>query len=432
MNPPTPLEQIDLLLAAWDERLRRMDENLVALESEAIYQILAGKAGKRPVLEGVTKAKVGPALDAVSELFENRERLVAVVAKAKEVRASISPLAFWDKDDKIAEVHRLLRGTSIELGQKVVALSERNLLDQSYHDVFIEPERLLAQMADRFQEARTVLLAVSQAWEALDPVMAGLDAEMAALRGLAAELSPQAKGAAGEKPKDVAELAEAEADLARLRMRVAKDPLGAQGGVEREITPRLVALRARLDAERGVRARVQAALVEAHDLRRRLAEGHDRAIRLAAEARQEIAGAAVQHLGPPLDESLLTGLDEWLRKIEGTVEAHRWSPAEVGLTRWRATAEQYQATDAAAASAAEALLGRRGELAGRLSARRAQAAALGARGAPLDPSVEALAREAEALLRRRPVPLDEAARAVDHYEAAVVATASVAKSTRRA
>ena len=58
MSQPTPLDQIDLLLAAWDERLRRMDENLVALESEAIYQILAGKAGKRPQLEGLTKDKV--------------------------------------------------------------------------------------------------------------------------------------------------------------------------------------------------------------------------------------------------------------------------------------------------------------------------------------------------------------------------------------
>ena len=54
MTQPTALEQIDLLLAAWDERLRRMSENLVALESEAIYQILAGKAGKRPALAGVT------------------------------------------------------------------------------------------------------------------------------------------------------------------------------------------------------------------------------------------------------------------------------------------------------------------------------------------------------------------------------------------
>ena len=46
MTQPTPLDQIDLLLAAWDERLRRMDENLVALESEAIYQILAGQGGQ--------------------------------------------------------------------------------------------------------------------------------------------------------------------------------------------------------------------------------------------------------------------------------------------------------------------------------------------------------------------------------------------------
>ena len=87
VTSPTPLEQIDLLLAAWDERLRRMDENLVALESEAIYQMLAGKAGKRAALEGVTRERVDPALDAVTELFENRERLTAVVAKAKEVRA---------------------------------------------------------------------------------------------------------------------------------------------------------------------------------------------------------------------------------------------------------------------------------------------------------------------------------------------------------
>src|SRR5262249_38675364 len=124
VSQPSPIEQIDLLLAAWDERLRRMDENLVALESEAIYQILAGKAGKRPTREGVTKARVGPALDAVTELFENRERLSAVVAKAREVRGSISMVTFWENDDKIAEIFRLLRGTSIELGQKVVALSQ--------------------------------------------------------------------------------------------------------------------------------------------------------------------------------------------------------------------------------------------------------------------------------------------------------------------
>jgi hypothetical protein len=430
VTQPTPLEQIDLLLAAWDERLRRMDESLVALESEAIYQILAGKAGKRPVLAGVTKDRVGPALDAVSELFENRERLAAIVAKAREVRASISALTFWDTDDKIGEIYRLLRGTSVELGQKVVALSERNLLDQGYHDVLVAPEQLLAQMASGFQEARTVLLAVSHAWEALDTEMTTIEGEMTALRALAAELQPARSGTTlpGEPPKELAELAEADAELARIRTLVAKDPLGAQGGVERGIVPRIAALRARLDAERSARGRVRGVLDQARDLRRRLGEEHERALRLAADARRDISGDAVQRLALPLDEALLTGLDEWLHKLEGTVDARRWSGAEVGLTRWRATADQYLASDTAAAAAAEALLGTRGELGGRLSARRAQASALAARGLALDPSFEARAREAEALLKRRPVPLDEAAHLVEAYEAGIVALGS---ATRR-
>ncbi len=411
---PGPLEQIDLLLAAWDERLRRMDENLVALESEAIYQILAGKAGKRPALEGITRERVSPALDAVSELFENRERLSGVVARAREVRASISALTFWEKDDKLAEIHRLLRGTSIELGQKVVALSERNLLDQGYHDVLIEPERLLAEMADRFQQARTVLLAVSHAWEALDPEMTQIETRMSALRALAADI----QGA-----KELTELTDAEAELAALRARVAKDPLGAANGIE-QIRPRLVALRARLDHLVGIRDRVTATLDAARDRSRRLAEGHERARRLADQVGREIEGEAVQRAAQPLDEGQLSGLAEWLHKLEGTVAARRWAPAEIGLTRWHETAASYQAVDDAATSGAEALLGRRAELGGRLSARRAQAAALAARGLRIDPAFEARARDAEALLRRRPLPVDAAARAVEEYEAAVVALAA--------
>lgn len=162
-------------------------------------------------------------------------------------------------------------------------------------------------------------------------------------------------------------------------------------------------------------------IVHARDLFRGLREAHDRAVRAAAEARRDVAGAAVARLPPALDESLLAGLEEWLHKLTGTVEARRWSPAEVGLTRWRATAEEYAGVDAAASSAAEALVAQPSELSGRLSARRAQAAAFAARGLTIDPAHEASAHEAEALLRRRPVPLDEAARAVEAYEAAVVA-----------
>ena len=70
-----------------------MDQNLLALEGEPVPQILAGHAGERPQLEGITRERVGPALDAVTELFENRGRLAAVVGEVKEVRASEKPLA---------------------------------------------------------------------------------------------------------------------------------------------------------------------------------------------------------------------------------------------------------------------------------------------------------------------------------------------------
>ena len=428
MTLPTPLEQIDELLVAWNERLRRMDENLVALESEAIYQILAGKAGKRPALEGLTRDRVTPALDAVSELFENRERLQGIVDKAREVRASVSALTFWENDAKLTEIHKLLRGSSIDLGHKVIALGERSLLDQSYQDVLVAPEQLLAEMVQRFGSARTVLLSVSHAWESLDPVMTAIEAEMAALQKLAHEAHPQEEGPGtgpfvGEAPKELAELAEAEAELARLRVRVAKDPLGVESGVERGIQPRLAALRARLDAALAARGRVHAALDHARALYQQLGEAHARAVRLVDEARRELEGPSVERLPSPLAEGIVLGLEGWLHKLEGTVAARRWAPAEIGLTRWREAANEQRTAEASTGAQAEALLGRRGELTGRLSARRAQAAALAARGKALDPAAEARAREAEALLRRRPVPLDEAARAVEEYEAAIATAA---------
>jgi hypothetical protein len=243
---------------------------------------------------------------------------------------------------------------------------------------------------------------------------------MTSLKALLAEVHADKQPA-----KELTELAAAEAELAQLRSRVAKDPLGAQGGVDQRVAPLLAALRARVDAEIAARERAKAGMVEARDLRRRLAEAHTRAARARDEARRELEGQGAAGLGlpAPVDEAELEGLDLWLKKLEVTLDGRRWAPAEVGLLRWRDTASQYVATDERAAAAAEGLLALRGELTGRLSARRAQAAAVGARNPALalGPAAEARAREADQLLRRRPAPIDDARRAVEEYEAAVVA-----------
>ena len=93
------VEAIDQLLTAWEERLKRVDDNLLALEADATYQALSGSTtNRRAPLEGMTKARVGPALDALIQLFEHRERLTEVLDRAKAVRESISTLTFWNTD----------------------------------------------------------------------------------------------------------------------------------------------------------------------------------------------------------------------------------------------------------------------------------------------------------------------------------------------
>ncbi len=113
VTSPSPLEQVDLLLAAWDERLRRSRRE-------------PGRARERGHLPGARGQGRSPrrarGRDARGRLPGARRgsrrcsrtgtRLTAVIATAKEVRATISALTFWDRDEKIGEVLRLLRGRS--------------------------------------------------------------------------------------------------------------------------------------------------------------------------------------------------------------------------------------------------------------------------------------------------------------------------------
>jgi hypothetical protein len=128
-----------------------------------------------------------------------------------------------------------------------------------------------------------------------------------------------------------------------------------------------------------------------------------------------------------VDDTRVSGLSAWRDKLEATVLAGRFGPADVGLQRWHDTARGYVAQDQAVVSALESLVGERTELSGRLSARRAQLEALAARGTQVDPDLVARGRAADALLRARPTVLAEAARAVDAYEAQVVHLAERAK-----
>jgi hypothetical protein len=403
------IETLDAALRDWEERLRRVDESLLALEAEPTYQMLAPRSQTRTQVEGETKRVVEPALDALRDLFEQRGKLTEVLDRAREVRASMSGLAFWANEEKERQILELLHGPSIEVETEMTPLARRALLDPGERDVRIVPEQLLAAMATAFEGARDAVVTVRRAWESLEPSLASMGTRLADARATAESL--------GVEPGVHDELAVLERDLEATRVRVARDPLGTSADVTARLAPRIDALTGRLDGLAALRARVQGGLASAHELHDAVREAHAGAMRAVDRMPAEVEGASAP--GTPTDAGLVEGLAPWLRKIDEASLAGRWQAAEVGLARWRDAAQGYVDHDSKIARALVAVVARREELSGRLSARRAQASALAARGAFIDPSAEPAAREAEALLATRPTPLGRAKQLVERYEALV-------------
>ncbi len=307
--PALTIEAVDALLLAWEERLRRMDENLIALEGDAAYQILAGKAGRRAPLLGVTEEQVYPALDAVTDLFEQRDALALVVTRARAARASISALTFWDRDEKLALVVYLLRARSIDRGVKSLPLAERGLLDEAERDVMVTPSALLEEMVRSFARARDVILAVSSAWKALTPAIEALQREIQALRALSGDA-------------DASDLAEASRELSALAGLVQKDPLGCLARPEQLKIPRLAALRSRREGD--------AATAESYPASKPRAAEQAGATRGAREELQgrlsaRRAQTAVLAARAGIDP---TPLEAWAREAERLLRAHPLSLAQ--------------------------------------------------------------------------------------------------------
>lgn len=403
------LETVDAVLCEWQERLRLVDESLLALEADPTYQMLAPGSPAGWIVEGETRRLVEPALDALRELFEQRGKLTGVLDQARDVRSSMSGLAFWGNEEKERRIMELLHGPSIELEIEMTPLARRALLDPGARDVRIVPQQLLAAMATAFEGARDVVVAVQRAWESLEPSLASMGRRLADAREAAESLGVEAA------VRD--DLAVLDRDLEAMRVGVARDPLGTSADVAQRLAPRIDGLTGRLDVLRALRGRVHGGLASARELHDAVREAHAGARDAVDRMPAEVEGASAP--GTPTDAGLIEGLAPWLRKIEEASLAGRWQAAEVGLARWRDAAREYLDHDAKIARALAAVLARRDELSGRLSARRAQAAALVARGASLDPSAEPAARDAEALLARRPTPLAKAKELVERYEGLV-------------
>jgi hypothetical protein len=398
------VDAIDRALAEWDERLRRIDENLLALEAEPTYQMLSGVS-----LDGETKRVVEPALEALRDVFEQRGKLTSVLDRAKDLRAEMSGLAFWGNEEKARQIEALLAGPSIELERQSTPLAGRTLLGGDGREIRATPADLLAAMAAAYERARDAVVRVRQAWDAVEPALADVGQRIADVRRTAASLGVEAGlhdelGALGR-------------DLEAAQARVAIDPLGASASAIGRLVPRVANIAAHVGELAAVRDRVQGGLSRARGRLDEVRATRARAEEAAQQMPREVDGASAP--GTPTDAALVEGLAPWIEKIEAAAAGGRWHAAEVGLGKWNEAASRYVEADAKISGALETVQSRREELAGRLSARRAQAAALTARGVALGAGAEDVAREAEALLNARPTQLARAKALVEQYEAMV-------------
>ena len=399
--PPVPLtrENVDQELARLEADAGRISDALVELTEYNAYKLLESAP-----LSGVTAERWQRVSAKIAALWDDFTAYQDVLNRAKEIRGRrVRP-----RPEDLATITGLVRGASITLSTKAVALSERTLLGPSS----ITESATLAQTLDRmnteYQLAADFIAQAETAWNRLfaaaDPVQERLKRLGQTARGI------------GDRSVSTA-VAGLIDEYAALRREVFADPLGLCGagssfpGRLAEIDRRIggVAEAAahqadlRADYERGTEHLRQ--LVERIDA----VEAAQRSVAQVVRDRILIETLPAFTLQAPALRARLAALDA-LR------EQGLWS---------RLTSEAAILADAleaalAAAGRVEALMSglleRREELRGRLQAYRVRAAR---RGAAESQPLEAYYQTARELLWTRPCDLAASTRALAVYQKAV-------------
>ena len=394
------LEQIDQLLADWRTKIDLVSQNLIDLHGLPSYQRLAGVSGFPKIeLTGVTQARVTPALEAMSHLFQHFDLLVTVLSQAIEKRKQVP--RFLGSEQKIREIEDILTGASIQLAVVQIPLAQRGLLSAATSENAIAPNDLLAAMTNAFEVARDAVLAVDQAWLRLDTTLADAEAEIIALQNLAKSLGQDASN----------ELAIARQKIATLRTSIESDPLGVSADFHREIRTPIARVKATLDQLVQQQNQIRDNLETAHKLLKQLVELNRQAAESFAESEEKVVDHST--LKAPLAWEQIEALSQWLKRLETKFTEGLLTPVRVGLENWTVKVKEYIAAEQRAYTANRAPLDTRQELRGRLDALKAKALA---RGLAEDAMLTELAQNAKPLLYTRPTPLDKAAELVSQYE----------------
>ncbi|MBW4464168.1 MAG: hypothetical protein KME07_01855 [Pegethrix bostrychoides GSE-TBD4-15B] len=382
------LNELDQLLLDWQRKLDLAGQNLLTLQNLPTYQRLAGEGGFcKATLSGLTAKVAEPMLQSMHDLFQQYDLLAQTIDRALFLRRQINPL--WGSDPRQQNVLDILQGKSIHIAQAELSVAQIGLLSHPDQSYFVTPTSLLTTMQATFDWLRDQLLAIDQAWENLEPKLLKVQDKIRALEAEGADLSL------------------AKAQLLPLQDRVFADPLGVEAEFEQQILPLIERVQQQFRQAKAAQQQLEADLQQARSQWRQLQTLDQQSRSLQAEASQAIQAT------PQQPSVQLVALEQWLLRLELRFLEGAKAAVRVGLQNWMQQAAQAITSLEAAISTQQLLLQQRQELAGRLNALQAKAAARGLAG---DGTLRHFATEAGEILAQPPVDLKSLEALVGGYE----------------
>lgn len=387
----------------------RIAEALVALEAHPGYSFLQGAA-----LTGRTEQRWQAARADIALLYQRFGSYTSVLAKAREVRARRNRPGAAE----LTELTTLLRGSAVELATEEIPLGQRNLTGPTSITHRMTLAELVAEMDRSYQRASDVVVAADDVWSAavrlLDPLDDWLDKD----RELAASL-----GLGEVRHPLFTELGAIGSELSALRAQAFADPLSLYTGEPGKGTPDLA-------GAEDLNRRLGATHLELNNLALVRAAADENLVRAQAEIdgvvdEETTARAAynrvLDKIASPAIAAVPDGapaLREQLAGVAALVAGHDWPNVSTALAALAVATEEAVERAVAVRDTADALLGRRAELRGRLDAYRVKAAQL---RLAEDAEIAARYQEAYDLLWTVPCDLRAATKALNRYQQAIAA-----------
>ncbi|MFC5753359.1 hypothetical protein [Actinomadura rugatobispora] len=399
-------DEVDRALRHLREEKERIGAALLDLERHSGYRLLEGAA-----LSGETGRRQAEVRSRMGELWTLFDLYGRTLGEAEELRARHSR----PNGAQLAELDRLLTGTSVELPAEEVPLERRTLL-QSPSGERLTLRGVVERMTALYEESARAVAAVDTVWSALLARLGSVEAEqrvvaeMAESLGLAEdaeyrrvreELDARARTVRGDPMAlsrdgraDTADLERLAADLARLKERFAE----------------AVRFRARYDEQVGrVRNAVGRVRAAEEDVRR-----------ARDEVLVKIASPAL-----PAPAAAAAALADRLAALHTLRDQRRWGElADRAADLERATRDALERARADL-GLVTGLLERREELRGRLQAYKVKAARL---GHAEDAGLAGLYEEARAVLWSSPCDLRKATVLLSGYQQAISSKADASKA----